>query len=168
MGNFRPALRAAHPFRNLSDEAKQIIRTLEDERDAAKAAGENGDWWEGGRKKGVTREMAKQYKAGRRLMREKDMNVQEMLGIDTLGFDFFDRVGFEDDLEDGELEGLGDGDDKGTGGSQEVGFAPESEATGGEMQQDQHVCGEGEEALMKLMGEADVAPSTEEDGMDID
>ncbi|KAL9010330.1 MAG: hypothetical protein Q9173_004723 [Seirophora scorigena] len=160
-----PAVRAAHPFGSLTDEAKEIVKTLETDREAAKAAGVDGDWWEGPRKKGVTQEIAKQYKAARQLMREKGLSMESMLGIETLGLGDLDHVGFEDDLEDGELEGLGEGDEEGKGGSQEVGVALESEADGGGMEQDQDKGGEDEEALVEMMGETEVA---EEDGMDLD
>ncbi|KAI4195396.1 MAG: hypothetical protein LQ348_002465 [Seirophora lacunosa] len=163
--DFRPEIRASHPFSSLTYEAKQLIKTIENERGAAKAAGVNSDWWGGSRRKGVTPEMAKQYKAARQLMREKGLDMELMLGIESLGLGDFDQVGFEDDLEDGELEGLGEGDDEGKGGSQEVKVAPESEADGGGMEQDQEQGGEDEEALMEMLGEMQMA---EEDGMDLD
>lgn len=165
MRDFRPEIRASHPFSSLTYEAKQLIKTIENERGAAKAAGVNSDWWGGSRRKGVTPEMAKQYKAARQLMREKGLDMELMLGIESLGLGDFDQVGFEDDLEDGELEGLGEGDDEGKGGSQEVKVAPESEADGGGMEQDQEQGGEDEEALMEMLGEMQMA---EEDGMDLD
>ncbi|KAL8961296.1 MAG: hypothetical protein Q9193_002130 [Seirophora villosa] len=163
--DFRPEIRASQPFSSLTDEAKGIVQILETDREAAKAAGVQGDWWEGPRKKGVSQKMAKEYKAARQLMREKGLSMQSMLGIETLGLGDFDQVGFEDDLEDGELEGLGEGDDEGKGGSQEVEVAPKSEADGGEMDQDQEQDGQDEETLMEMLGETEMA---EEDGMDLD
>lgn len=165
MRGFRNAVRASQPFSSLTDEAKGIVQTLETEREAAKAAGVHGDWWEGPRKKGVTPKMAKEYKAARQLMREKGLSTKSMLGIETLGLGDFDHVGFEDDLEDGELEGLGEGDGESKGGSEEVKVAPKSEAGGAGMEQDQEQGVEDEEALMEMLGETEMA---EEDGMDLD
>lgn len=165
MRDFRPEIRASQPFSSLTDEAKGIVQILESEREAAKAAGVHGDWWEGPRKKGVTPKMAKEYKAARQLMREKGLSTKSMLGIETLGLGDFDHVGFEDDLDDGELEGLGEGDGEGKGGSQEVEVAPKSEAGGAGMEQDQEQGVEDEEELMEMLGETEVA---EEDGMDLD
>ncbi|KAI4136872.1 MAG: hypothetical protein LQ341_005394 [Variospora aurantia] len=164
-----PATRAAHPFMNLTNEAKEIIKSLEAERDTAKAAGTTGDWWNGSHKKGMTSKMAKHHKEGREMVRQSYMGMKEMLGIETLGTEGFDHIGFEEDIDDDDLEGLGEGDDEGVDGGETVSRVLESKEGG--MEEDQLFGGDDEEALVELMGETgkrDVVHNNAEDLMDID
>ncbi|KAL8651255.1 MAG: hypothetical protein Q9210_003362 [Variospora velana] len=145
-----PATRAAHPFRNLTNEAKEVIKSLEAERDTAKAAGTTGDWWNGSHKKGMTSKTAKHHKEGREMVRQSGMAMKEMLGIETLGLEGFDQIGFEEDIDDDDLARLGEGSDEGMDGGETVSRALESKER--EMEEDQHIGGDDEEALVELMG----------------
>ncbi|KAI4188167.1 MAG: hypothetical protein LQ346_005380, partial [Caloplaca aetnensis] len=65
-----PAVRTSHPFHELSLEAKQIVATLETEREEAAAGGNvAADWWEGPERKGVTHAEQKAFKTQKELFK---------------------------------------------------------------------------------------------------
>ncbi|KAL8753265.1 MAG: hypothetical protein Q9184_005473 [Pyrenodesmia sp. 2 TL-2023] len=77
-----PAIRTSNPFSALSLEAKQIVATVETEREAAAAAAADGgnaagDWWDGPGRKGVTESEQKAFKEKRE--REKAAVMVEAL-----------------------------------------------------------------------------------------
>ncbi|KAI4168057.1 MAG: hypothetical protein LQ343_006690 [Gyalolechia ehrenbergii] len=77
-----PIIRTTHPFAALSPEGKRIVAAVEREREEARLAGLTGDWWEGERKKGVTEEEAKLYKAARNMVKALEIGDEEMLGME--------------------------------------------------------------------------------------
>lgn len=97
------------------------METLQNERDEAAAAGQHGDWWVGERRKGVGPEEQQTFKEARRLLKESGAGWAERLGSGMLGLDNemeWADVGFEEDIEEADLAGLGDG---GEGGAEQGG-----------------------------------------------
>ncbi|KAL9028104.1 MAG: hypothetical protein Q9196_003477 [Gyalolechia fulgens] len=79
-----PTIRAMNPVAALSAEAKRIFAAVEREREEAKDAGLTGDWWEGERKKGITEEQAKAFKAARTMVKALEIGDEEMEGMEGL------------------------------------------------------------------------------------
>lgn len=85
-----PAIRATHPFDELSLEAKQIVATVETEREEAAAGGTTAeDWWHGPERKGATGSEQKAFKEEREWAKaavmvealEKGEKEEAMLGL---------------------------------------------------------------------------------------
>ncbi|KAI4251121.1 MAG: hypothetical protein L6R42_008501 [Xanthoria sp. 1 TBL-2021] len=115
-------IRTNHPFHAVSIEARRIVTTIETERAAAVASGNQGDWWEGESRKGVNVAQQKEFKNAREMLKAAEEGEEERLGLgfeeqeieDTalgamtfedmgLGSRTFDDIGYvscDDDLAD--------------------------------------------------------------------
>lgn len=113
-----------------------------------------GDWWEGERKKKVTEEEVKIFKAGRKMAKEAGLGMEEVLGIGDLGLAHFDHIGYEDDFDDydDEDEVTMNQDIEGMGGEEERGMALEEVGKEGEAEGSEELGGEDEEALAEALG----------------
>lgn len=108
-----PAVRASNPLHGLSDAAKELVKTLETERDEAAAEGVEGDWWAGVIRKGVSVEA--QVEHAREKMSRAGIDWKELLGVDGMGMEEavgipkgMQYVDYDDDVkEDGEVNNQG-------------------------------------------------------------
>ena len=76
-------IRANHPFHAMSQEAKRIVTTLEDERASAVRSGNSGDWWDGPERKGVTKADQKAYKAAMEMAKAMKNGNSETMGLEV-------------------------------------------------------------------------------------
>lgn len=105
----------------MSPEAQQIVANIETERAAAVAGGNQGDWWEGESRKGVTGDQRKAFKAARDMLKAAEEGEEERLGLGVedqgigamtfedmgLGSRTFEDIGYascDDDLAEDEDE----------------------------------------------------------------
>ncbi len=172
-----PAVRTSHPFHDLSLEAKQIVATLETEREEAAGGGNAAaDWWDGPERKGVTHAEQKAFKTQKELFKHYGLGMSELLGIDDSGLGSMmegtgvgDGLGFadsDDDVEEGERANRGSGVGEGGQGNQVASELLEMGVEMGALEQGE------EDKMQERTGEARVEEPAEpvgaQDAMDVD